>query len=198
MIRRMLDALDRWVARHEHYRPVGDGGYICRIRIARYRRAPLVLADGTAVNPGDPIAELHLDNLAAAALSRSGKGGLRLRREMLRMLPALARDLSSRPEYRDICAVGAATLISSSTRLVANLGFEPRPLPAYTRWWLGTWERILLASYHPEGRRRLTRGRRAELQHVWISRRALLRYLDADGPAEHTGAPRVPVRRETV
>jgi len=198
MIRRMLYALDRWVVRHERYRPVGDGGYICHIRIARYRRVPLVLADGTVVNPGDPIVELHLDNLAAAALNQGGKGGLRFRREMLRMMPALARDLSSRPEYRDICAVGAATVFSSSSRLVAMLGFEFRPLPAYTRWWLGTWERILLANYHHEGRRRLRRVRQGALQHIWISRRALLRYLDADGPAEHTGAPRVPVRRETV
>ena len=90
MIRRMLYALDRWVVRHERYRPVGDGGYICHIRIARYRRVPLVLADGTVVNPGDPIVELHLDNLAAAALNQGGKGGLRFRREMLRMMPALA------------------------------------------------------------------------------------------------------------
>ena len=43
---------------------------------------------------------------------------------------------------------------------MSKTGFEQRPLPPFTRWWQGTWERILLAGYHPEGQRRLRKGRR--------------------------------------
>jgi hypothetical protein len=196
MIRRVLDAFDRWVTSHEDYRPIGEGGYVLRTHIARYRRERLRLADGTVLEAGDQILELHLDNQFASTLHQGGQGGFRFRDELRRMMPALARDVSSRPEYRDVRAVGAATLITTP-RLVRGLGFEIRPLPPYTRWWLGTWERILLAGYHPEGLRRLTRGRRPELQHVWIGRRALLRHLGDDGAA-HGGDVCVSVRPDTA
>ena len=188
MIRRILERLDRWVISREHYRQIGDGGYILRMRVARYRRARLVFADGTVLNPGDAIAELHLDNRFAAELHQGRNAGFRFRQELLRMMPALAQDLSSRPEYREIRAVGAATIFSRSLRLFAMLGFEHRPLPAYTRWWLGTWERIVLAGYHPDGRRRFAQGRTPELRHVWITRSTVLRCWGADRHAEDAGA----------
>ena len=176
MLVRVLNWLDRWVERHEGYRPIGEGGHILRLRIGPYRQARLVLTDGTVVNPGDLVGELHLDNRLAAALHREGHGGLRFRRELRRMLPALALDVCTRPEYREVRAVGAATLFGRHM-LTSTLGFECRPLPPFTRWWLGTWELILLAAYHPDGRRRLAKGRREELQQVWISRRALERAI---------------------
>src|SRR5262249_42586370 len=102
----------------------------------------------------------------------------RFRHEILRLLPALGRDLRTRPEYQAINACWGASLFWRSTALAAKAGFEDRPLPPFTRWWLGTWERILLANYHPEGRRRLSRGRRTELRQVWITRRTLLRFAE--------------------
>lgn len=184
---RVLNRLDRWVERHEGYHPIGGGGYILRLRIGPHRRPRVVLADGTVINPGDLVGELHLDNQLAAALHRQGHGGLRFRRELRRMLPALALDVCTRPEYREVRAVGAATLFGRQM-LTSTLGFECRPLPPFTRWWLGTWELILLAAYHPEGRRRLARGRGEELQQVWISRRALERVMAPDGRGEDAGA----------
>ena len=73
MKRRALDWLDRWVQRHEQIRPIGRGGYIMQMKKACYRGPGLVLADGTAVNSGDPVGELHLDNQRAAA-SASHRG----------------------------------------------------------------------------------------------------------------------------
>jgi hypothetical protein len=184
LVQRVLDRLERWVVKREDYRAIGDGGYIFRFKVSRYRRARFVLDDGTALNPGDPIGELHMDNRYAAALHDDGGGGFRFRRELFRVLPALARDLDTRPEYRDIQVVGGASLFWRAGGLGARLGFQHQPLPAFTRWWLGTWERILLAAYHPEGLQRLGRGRPAELQQIWITRRALARFLDAKASAE--------------
>ena len=189
MKRRALDWLDRWVQRHEQIRPIGRGGYIMQMKKACYRGPGLVLADGTAVNSGDPVGELHLDNQRAAALHLEGNGGFRFRQELYRLLPALALDLCTRPEYREINAVCGASLFWRSAALMSKTGFEQRPLPPFTRWWLGTWERILLAGYHPEGQRRLRKGRRTELRQVWITRRTLLRSLEPPlGPAKGEGA----------
>ena len=176
--RRLLDWLDRWVERHEQFRPIGQGGYIMRMKKARYRGPGLVLMDGTAVNSGDPVGELHLDNHRAAALHLEGSGGFRFRQEIYRLLPALALDLCTCPEYHEINAVCGATMFWKSPALMSKTGFEQRPLPPFTRWWLGTWERILLAGYHPEGQRRLRKGRRTETRQVWITRRTLLRSLE--------------------
>jgi hypothetical protein len=177
LVQRLLDGLERWVVKREGYRHIGDGDYILRFKVSRYRRARHVLKDGTVLNPGDPIGELHMDNRFAAALHEDGAGAFRFRREIFRVFPALARDLANRPEYRDIQAVGGASLFWRTGGLAARLGFEHQRLPGFTRWWLGTWERILLAAYHPEGLRRLGQGRRAELEQIWITRRALERFL---------------------
>ncbi|HLW46189.1 MAG TPA: hypothetical protein VKW09_00260 [bacterium] len=179
---RLLDRLERWVIRHEDYRPIGDGAYLLRMKVARYRRARFILRDGTVLNPGDPVGELHMDNRFAAALHEDGSGAGRFRREIFRVFAALARDLAVRPEYRDIRVVGGASLFWRDGGLAARLGFEQQPLPAFTRWWLGTWERILLTAYHPEGRRRLERGRPVELRQMWMTRGTLQRFLDRDGP----------------
>lgn len=195
ILRRLLDRLDRWVERHESYQPVGAGGYIVRFNTARYRGPRLVLKDGTVVNPGDLIGELHMDNHVAAGLHRGGRSGFRFRRELFRMLPALGLDLRTRPEYREIVAVGGATLFWRIPALAAKMGFECRPLPPFTQWWLGTWERILLVAYHPEGQRRLAKGRRMELQHVWFSRRTLLQFADRAAQDQHAGEVSRPAGR---
>jgi hypothetical protein len=194
LLQRVLDRLERWVIRREDYRPIGGGGYLFRLKVARYRRARVVLNDGTVLNPGDPVGELHMDNRFAAALHDGGKGAFRLRRELFRAFPALARDLAARPEYRDIKAVGGASLFWRAGGLAERVGFQMQPLPPFTRWWLGTWERILLAAYHPEGRRRLTQGRPAVLQQMWMTRRALERFLER-GAAAGLGAGGAPARR---
>jgi len=163
--------LDRWFERRYQIRPIGDGGYVMRLGLIRYRGPRLEFQDGTVVAPGDVVGELHMDNARAATLHTEGRPGLRFRREVLRMLAALARDLRTRPEYQSLPAVCGASLFWAEATFT---GFEHRPLPVFTRWWLGRWERFLLARYHPEGRRRLARGQRTELRQVWMTRRTLL------------------------
>ena len=172
-----VDRLERWFERRYDIRPIGEGGYVLRFSVIRHRGPRVTLADGTVVSPGDPVGELHLDNRRVAALHTEGRAGLRYRREVFRLLPVLARDLETRPEYRAINAVCGASLFWAEAVLA---GFENRRLPAFTRWWLGWWERFLLVRYHPAGRRRLDQGRRTELRQLWISRRTLLERYGRD------------------
>jgi peptidoglycan-N-acetylglucosamine deacetylase len=171
--------LERWFERRYQIRPIGEGGSVLRLGIIRYRGPRVTLKDGTVVALGDPVGELHLDNRRVAALHAEGRAGLRYRREVFRVLPALARDLRTRPEYRAVNAVCGASLFWAEAELA---GFEHRPLPAFTRWWLAWWERYLLARYHPLGRRRLDQGRRTELRQIWISRRTILERYGRDAP----------------
>lgn len=173
------DWLEQWFERRYQIRPIGEGGYVLRLGIVMYRGPRVTLGDGTVVAAGDRVGELHLDNRRVAALHTEGRAGLRYRREVFRVLPVLARDLRTRPEYRAINAVGGPSLFWAEAALA---GFEHRPLPGFTRWWLAWWERHLLAHYHPAGRRRLDQGRRTELRQLWISRRTLLERYDRDTP----------------
>jgi hypothetical protein len=178
----LVDRLEAWFERHYRIRPIGEGGYIMRMGLIRHRGRRVTLEDGTVVNPGDPVVELHMDNRRAAGLHDTGKGGIRFRREVFRALPALARDLETLPEYREINAICGASLVWKEAR---RAGFESRPFPAFTRWWLGWWERHLMAHFHPAGRRRLAVGNRTELRQIWISRRTLVeRYGTNSGAAQ--------------
>lgn len=166
-----LEWLEHWFERMYRVRPIGPGGYIFRLSVVRYRGPVLRFSDGTVVRPGSLVGELHMDNRRAAALHKEGRAGFRFRSEVLRCLPALAHDLATRPEYEGIQAVcGASLFWQEATRV----GFEHRPFPPVTRWWLGWWERFLLERYHPGGRDRLARGHRTEVRQVWITRRTLL------------------------
>jgi hypothetical protein len=167
----LLDRLETWFDRRYDVRPVGGGGYIIRLGLIRYRGAALTFHDGTVVKRGALAGEIHVDNRRAAALHEGGMGGLRYRREVFRALPALARDLRTRPEYQAVEIVGGPSLFWDEARLV---GFEHWTLPGITRWWLTRWERFLLARYHPAGRRRLAEGNRRELRQIWMTRRTLL------------------------
>ncbi len=187
MTYRLLQALDRWVIRHDRIEPIGSGGYILRVKLTRHRGGRIVLRDGTVIRPGDPLAELHLDNERAAALHAEGHSGIRFRREIYRALAALAGEFARREEYRPIAAVFGASLFWAEA---THAGFEYRDLSPFTRWWLGWWERYLLSQYHPEGRRRLDRGRRTVLREVWMSRATVLAFARGGAAAAAGGSSR--------
>ena len=167
----IFDRLETWFERRYNLRPIGAGGSILRLGLIRYRGADIVFQDGAVLRRGDLVGELHIDNRRAAALHEGRKGGFRYRREVFRLLPVLARDLRTRPEYQAVQAVGGPSLFWEEATAV---GFEHRTLPWFTRLWLTWWERFLLARYHPSGRARLGQGNRTELRQVWMTRRTLL------------------------
>jgi hypothetical protein len=167
--------LEGWFERTYKIRPIGEGGYIMRLGLVRYKGPRIELSDGTVVTKGDTVGEFHMDNLRAQALHGEGHGGLRFRREVFRMLPVLGTDLATRPEYESVQAVcGASLFWQEATRA----GFEHRPLSAFEKWWLTWWERHLMARYHPEGQERLSEGHRTELRQLWITRKTLMRYTE--------------------
>lgn len=166
--------INRWFERRFDLREIGEGDYLFKLQLVRHRGPRFVFRDGTVVNPGDLVAELHMDNDRTARVHGEGRPGLKFRREVFRMLAPLARDLRERPEYRDIRAICGASLFWAEAE---RAGFETRPLPALTRWWLTWWERFLLARYHPGGRDRLREGRRTELRQAWLTRSTLERLV---------------------
>lgn len=175
----LLDRLEAWFERRYDIRPIGEGGYVVRLGLIRYRGPDVTFQNGAVLRRGDLVGEVHVDNRRAAALHQGRKGAFRYRREVFRALPALARDLRTRPEYQSVQAVGGPSLFWEEATLA---GFEHRPLPPFARWWLTWWERFLLARYHPAGRARLAEGNRKELRQIWISRRTLLeRYGKGSG-----------------
>ena len=97
---------------------------------------------GTVVESGARLVELHFDNALAASLHTGGKPRLRFRLEVLRALPALARDVETKPEYRAIPAVCGASLFWAGGTFV---GLDHRPLSPFTRWRLARWEQFPLA-----------------------------------------------------
>jgi len=174
----IFDRLEGWFERWYGIRPIGDGGYILRLGLIRYRGPDVTFQDGSVLRRGDLVGELHVDNRRAAALHEGRKGGFRYRREIFRMLPVLARDIRTRREYQAIQAVGGPSLFWEEATVV---GFEHRPLPPIRRWWLTRWERFLLARYHPAGRARLAEGNRNELRQIWMTRRTLLERWGREG-----------------
>jgi hypothetical protein len=185
--------LDRWFERRFDVREIGEGGYILKLQIVRHKGPRLVFRDGTVINPGDHVGEFHMVNERAAELHASGTPGLRFRREVFRVMAPLARDLRDRPEYREIKAICGASLFWAEAE---RAGFENRPLPPFTRWWLTWWERFLLARYHPEGQGRLAEGHRTELRQIWLTR-ATLERLAARASRATGGPPASSNLRET-
>jgi hypothetical protein len=153
-------------------RPVRAGGLFL-YRLTRHGGAPISLSDGTIVQPGDLVLDLHFDNRSLLRLVGTGDGlpwGLMhvARQDLLALAEAAARE-----ELPGIRAIHGVTLFAPAGR---RLGFEVRPLPRTLYWALVRFFMLgLLAVYHPAGRRRLNR-RAARLWpgEVWMSRSALV------------------------
>jgi hypothetical protein len=157
----------RWWRSHS----VASGG-LTRYRLVHYAGRPVRLSDGTVVQPGDLIVELHLDNPALASSARQSDWS------PWRDLHKGAVDLQTldariqRGEFGRVQALRGITLLATVGR---RLGFEVRPLAP-------TWHTSLLryffvgldAIYHPRGLARLDRhlDRRWPVE-MWMSAAAL-------------------------
>lgn len=150
-------------------------------RLARYQHGrPITLPDGTHVDKGDWICELHMNNRRMAAYTRYW----RLLRDAAADLRALAAYLAEAPEGAEVRALWACTLLSRAT---PRLGFtvRPRPVTIHARF-----ERFfmmgLMALYHARGTARLREGTTYAgfPEEVWLSRGELLRRYGPHRPAE--------------
>ena len=174
----LVERIDRAIRR---VRPVGPDALLSLER-HRHRGAPLTLADGTRIRPGDPTWIIHFDNGRLRRLVPSPGGSLTnawnaARRDMTRI--AAARAVSP-PDERPVAYRGVSILAPLARR--AGFELRPRRRTAWVRledWYL----RSVLARWAPGGRARLRRGHRPLVtEEVWMSAAQLLRRYGSSPP----------------
>ena len=137
-------------------------------------RTPLTLADGTRIKQGERVGVLHLNNRQVLRLHRrsapSGQVGFAFRRHLYTSLNALAAAATKPGPLADVRVFCAFTILHERLR---RLGFQVE-LGDLGSVAVGAYQRALLASLHPDGRRRLTRSTRRRARRVWLAREALL------------------------
>ncbi|MGH7931747.1 MAG: YkoP family protein [Candidatus Binataceae bacterium] len=145
---------------------------VLSVRLGPYRGEPLVLPDGTVIDTGTPVGELHCNNKAVLRVVSGRLNPFAACREDLHAITSwIKRDQLG----RQIQAFYGVTILS---RGAVRLGFTIRAIPVTMR---RRFERMfmtgLLLLYTPEGLERLSRGTTVSNypQEIWISRRTLLR-----------------------
>jgi hypothetical protein len=163
-----------------HPVPIPDAPHgLFEVRFMRYHAEPITLADGTGIERGTPVAELHFRSEALVdAIATYGQWRVIL---MLRdELAALAR-WSLQPSFPD--EVKAIWGISMLGRAAPRLGFAVRERPHTIHAWFDRFFMLgLLALYNRAGTLRLERGTTYGSYPVelWMSRGELeRRYLPA-------------------
>jgi peptidoglycan-N-acetylglucosamine deacetylase len=171
------------IAVHPQHR-IPDAPFdLLRVQFTRFHGRPITLSDGTSIQSGDRIAELHINNRVMAEVAGQ-VSSWRLLSMLMGDLRSLARWSRSESFPEGICALYAYTLLN---RGASRLGFTLRSRPHSVRTWLdGFFLLGLLVLYNPQGQGRLRQGTTygREPVEIWMSRRQLdLRYSvkEADG-----------------
>jgi hypothetical protein len=151
------------------------------VRMCRYKgREAIELDDGTVIQRGDQLLEIHLNNEQLLALHGQAHSEMQLAKLLVKEMRRALRVVATHLNHPDHEAVKALYGISLINRGIGPLGFRKvsmsRGLFALaTKWYL----RVLLRALHPQGRERL-RVRTDALvpQQVVLSRQELFaRYL---------------------
>ncbi|MDW7982635.1 MAG: hypothetical protein RMH81_07470 [Thermomicrobium sp.] len=163
------ERLTEFVWRPRHVRP---GGFF-RYRIVRYRGPVTTLRDGTRIEPGDLVVELHFDNRRLLTLWLAGAS---LPWEVVKLAREDLAELAARVERGELGPVKALVGSTLFARAGRRLGFEVHPLPPT---WYARLQRFffvgLVAVYHPLGWRMAERYReRGWPGRAWMSRAELL------------------------
>lgn len=158
---------------------------IFRIRRSFYRASPVRLADGSQLNPGDPIADLHFVTDALLGAHAVTRGPVQLAAYLARLaedsLHVLADFVTQTEAYRDVVAVHGITIIHRGAR---RLGFTVWDLPpGFRRSFLSLYLRAFLSTMHPETLSRTQQRRELlHVKHVAMSRELLVqRYGTSQG-----------------
>jgi hypothetical protein len=144
-----------------------------RIAFQSYGGKPLELSDGTRVERGARVAELHQKNDVLAGLHRQygspRRVGVAYTKLMQQSVIALARVWANDPRFEGVVAVYGRNIFPE---FAERGGFESREvLPVWRRRMISWWVRRIVASAHPKGRERVMKdGRPREVMEVWISR----------------------------
>jgi YkoP domain len=163
------------------------------MRIVHYTGKALALRDGTKVEPGAAICELHCNNAVVLGITRAGT--INPYCAARQDLATLARWVAEADEAREVCAVYGFTLLGA---VAARLGFAvKRCVPSIGQRFVRMFMTGLLVIYTREGLSRIERGSTAGSFpcEVWMSRRELIaRYGNPPGGASR-GASRASAAR---
>lgn len=120
----------------------------------------VVMEDGSRLEKGDQVLELHFDNKKLFEIGSRSRSEVQLAIKMIRAvqkdLPSLANMVLDRPEFKDIKGLYAVTMISRGPE---QFGFHVMDLPrglfaSSSRLYL----KLLLSVIHPKGQARLKEG----------------------------------------
>jgi len=184
MLRKLIRGVDAWLRRGIGIVEFEQGeDALVRIGTGRAERA-IELSDGTRLQPGDLLLELHFWNEHLMTLPSAGptlRWAVSTRRQVTRSLHRLAAYLQWAPDLREVKALrirpafAGRNLARNLTWIVAKHGFESaedqrnpvRPMRAY-RWLDSLWLWLLTWTFNP----RSLRGRRFRRmrQEFWMSR----------------------------
>ena len=184
MLRKLIRGIDACLRRgigiveFEH----GEDALL-RIGVSRAERE-MQLRDGTRLQPGDPLLELHLWNEHLLTLPSGGptlRWAASTRRQVKRSLCRLAAHLQTAPDLREVKALHIKPAFAGRSRArnlnwivvehgfetAANCGKRPLAFGAY-RWLDSLWLWLLTWTFNP----RSLRGRRFRRtrQEFWMSR----------------------------
>jgi hypothetical protein len=183
----MSQLIEALFERFWHVEPVdpGEPGIALRIAFQRYCGPAILLADGSRVEPGDRVFELHMRNdlLGELHVQHGGDRGKAGVAYFMAMRRAMRRLAALWPEQDRFAGAVACFGVSLFPEHLARGGFEVRELlPRWRRRMLSWWTRRVVASFHPEGRARVVEDRRPrEVWLVWMSRDTCLRLYGRKG-----------------
>jgi len=134
---------------------------MCKVLVKKHKGAGFVCEDGTRIEKGDRIGELHLNNRMVLELTSehgANRAALRTARLARASIKELGEELERRPELADVKALVGITLLHRG--LTHGLGFEQRALPSKAfEWATALYLRLLLRFLHPEGLNRSDRSK---------------------------------------
>lgn len=141
---------------------------VMRYRVMRHPGAPVTLKDGTVINKGDPLVEVHFDNQRLMQGLEAGEGSTFGTLERIEGDFAALSHMILEGRLGPVRGMYAATLFSIPARRV---GFELHPVPHTIGWSLRRYFLIgLIPIYQRDGWKQFDRMRRTRWPaELWMS-----------------------------
>jgi hypothetical protein len=161
---------------------------ICKVMVKKHRGASVICGDGTVIERGDWVAELHLDNaeiLRHLQASGSDRAALRIARSLRSDLEEICFALDDKSELKHVKALVGVTLLHRG--ITHGLGFEQHRISSKLFEWTTTrYLRLLLAVLHPEGNERIGKKKEHLVPIMLIHTRASLKERFIPSPKQVT------------
>lgn len=129
---------------------------ILYIRPMTYKGPPIPLDDGTVIQAGDRVLQLHFNNKMLIEASFHAKNTMQMITSLLRVLKSTLKRLGEKLEsdtYKDIKGMYGVSLMH---RGATQFGFSVIELPdGFSKRYQHFYLRMLMAIMHPNGKERL-------------------------------------------